>query len=849
MILFREKILRQVAQFSVSHFKHLLLGTLILAALSGFLVSRLEFQSDVVNLLPAKAPATGAFVQFLKEFGSGDTLLIILERKSGGEVESFGPLAKILAERLMATGEFSEIHGWADQSAATEIGEAFIAKALLYLTEEDLRQMESRLTDEAIEKRVLDLKAKLHSPIGSWTSQWAVRDPLDLWSIFKKYIPAGGRFESGRVLLSEDRKMMLLLAKPKGRPSDVRYDEILLEKIRSAERAAKEAFRRGKNIDPGVDIQDLVIGLAGGHISALEDSRMIKKELLMNFTVSLVGVLTLFVLAFRSLISLLYALFPLMASPLLTLGLFFPFLGRLSESTGAFSAIILGLSIDFIILLYSRYLEERNAGQSLQESLDRSFGQTGPGVFTGGVTTTAAYYALLASDFRGVQELGFLTGTGILISLLCAFFLFPALVAWRERKKGKSQTFPAISSFRLERVSLWALKKPLLVVLLCTAITLGGLGWVSKVKLNNDPRKLRPADHPSLVLEEKVRAKMGEGQETIILMAESRTAEEALEVQGKVKEVFDGALALGLPLVRYDNLGVFIPPPSRQERNLQWIQARERESFNPLRLERKFKEVLQREGLRVEPFEAGLKILRTMLANRETITWEGFQKSPLKELGEKFLKKEGALFLSASYLQVKPDFLSDPQAANFLQELKRSGPNVRVTGSRLVQRELETLMVREAWKVLLIALAGVLALIYLDFRCWRLTLLSLLPVILASLWTLGLMGILGMDLNFMNLVVFTMVLGIGVDYGVHILHRMTERGATQLEAGLAQVGKGVVLAALTTVVGFGSLALSGYPGLRSMGAVALMGVGFSALIAMTLLPVVLQMFLPKRRSS
>jgi len=108
---------------------------------------------------------------------------------------------------------------------------------------------------------------------------------------------------------------------------------------------------------------------------------------------------------------------------------------------------------------------------------------------------------------------------------------------------------------------------------------------------------------------------------------------------------------------------------------------------------------------------------------------------------------------------------------------------------------------------------------------------------------------LGMDLNFMNLVVFTMVLGIGVDYGVHILHRGTERGATQLEAGLTQVGKGVVLAALTTVVGFGSLALSGYPGLRSMGAVALMGVGFCALIAMTLLPVALQKFLPKRRSS
>ena len=78
---------------------------------------------------------------------------------------------------------------------------------------------------------------------------------------------------------------------------------------------------------------------------------------------------------------------------------------------------------------------------------------------------------------------------------------------------------------------------------------------------------------------------------------------------------------------------------------------------------------------------------------------------------------------------------------------------------------------------------------------------------------------------------------------------MAESGASQLETGLAQGGKGVVLAALTTLVGFGSLVLSGYPGLRSMGAVALMGVGFSALIALTLMPVVLQKLLPKRGSS
>jgi predicted RND superfamily exporter protein len=640
--------------------------------------------------------------------------------------------------------------------------------------------------------------------------------------------------------------MLLLMAKPRGSASDVHYDEILFEKVQVAIAAAKTAFLREKNIAGPDYFQDLQIGLTGGHRIALEDSRMIKRELMINFLVSLIGVLTLFVLGFRRRIAIFYSSFPLLVSPLLTLGLFSPFLGRLSESTGAFSAIILGLSIDFIILLYSRYLEERDAGQGVPEALETSLSHTGPGVFTGAVTTTAAYYALLLSDFRGVRELGLLTGTGILLSLGCAFFLFPALVAWWEKREGREKGFRPVSSFGVERLGLLALKYPSLTVLLCAAMTLGMMGWAFQVKLNNDPRRLRPASQPSLVLEARVQEKMGEGQETIVVLTGSNRPEEALEVQGRLRSKFEQALAGGLPISRYENLAAFIPPPSQQKRNLEWIEERASSILNPIRVEKKLIRALQEEGFWVEAFQPGLNMLREMLTNREMLTWEQLQGTPLQALGERFLQKDKDAFVAASFLHVEGSFWVDPRGKALLESLKATAPNIQVTGSKLVQRELESLMRGESWKLLLIALLAVCALIYFDFRSWRLTLFSLLPVALALIWTLGLMGILGMDLNFMNLVVFTMVVGVGVDYGVHILHRHSEKGLARLETGLVQVSKGVVLAALTTLVGFGSLILSGYPGLQSMGTVALMGVGFSALIALTLVPALLQMRLPKK---
>ena len=106
---------------------------------------------------------------------------------------------------------------------------------------------------------------------------------------------------------------------------------------------------------------------------------------------------------------------------------------------------------------------------------------------------------------------------------------------------------------------------------------------------------------------------------------------------------------------------------------------------------------------------------------------------------------------------------------------------------------------------------------------------------------LGGMSLAGIDMNFFNVFVTTMMIGIGVDYGVHMMHRYREsisdsKGRTQLLGGLQETGKAIVLASLSTCVGFGSLSLSHYPGLRSMGVVAIMGALGTALVAVTLLP-------------
>jgi predicted exporter len=846
----RENIFSWIARVACARFRLVILGVLMVTALCAFKITRLQFQSDVLSLLPENAPQTAAFRKFLKEFGSDDSLLIVLESESGKKVESFGPFVEVLAERLIGTGEFTEIIGRMDDKVKEKMARQLLGKALLYLPEEDLKILEGRLSDEGIARQVHFLKARLSSV---FSPPLAAYDPLELLPLFRKNLPLGSLgpdWDPSGYLLSADRKMILLIGKPRGLAPDINYDQTLVRKIRAAELSAREEFVPDRNIPPAAFLNDLRMGLTGGFIHALEDSRIIKRELLFNFSISLLGVLFLMALAFRSGISIGYAFFPLVVSPLLTLGLFSPFLGQLSESTGAFSAIILGLSIDFIILLYARFLEEKQTGGGISPALQKSLTGIGPGILTGALTTTGAYYALLLSDFRGVRELGLLTGTGILVSLGCALFLFPALVFWRERRKagGALESKPLASFCGLERLSPLSLEHPRVVMILCAVITLGLVARPLPVKLNNDPKRLRPAGLPSVALEERVREKMGEGLETVVVMAQKKRFEEVLEVQGVWRNIFTQGKSSGLSVSRFETLAGFIPPLSQQKKNLKWIESRGRRSWNPDRVEKKLREALHREGLRIEPFEPAITALREMMSNREPLGREQVEASPLKRAGERFWKKQGDFFLTAAYLHVLPNFWRDPGWEEFIENLRKSAPGAQVTSPKLVQRELEDFMTGEAWKILLLALGVVSILIYWDFRSWWFALLGLLPVVLASLWTLGIMKILEIDLNFMNLIVFTMVLGIGVDYAVHILHRSRQSTSGRFAADLEQVGRGVVVSALTTLVGFGSLALSSYPGLRSMGVVTLMGVGFSLLIALTLIPACLRKGLQRKRS-
>jgi predicted RND superfamily exporter protein len=139
------------------------------------------------------------------------------------------------------------------------------------------------------------------------------------------------------------------------------------------------------------------------------------------------------------------------------------------------------------------------------------------------------------------------------------------------------------------------------------------------------------------------------------------------------------------------------------------------------------------------------------------------------------------------------------------------------------------------------SLAAIALLVLLHFRSLTSVVLALIPVAIGSLWLGGLMGFFHVPLNPANIMTLPLLIGIGVTNGIHILNRFAEEQTPSILA--RSTGKAVLVSGLTTIAGFGSLALGQHRGLQSLGYVMATGLATCMIAGLTLVPALLNVLI------
>jgi hypothetical protein len=186
-----------------------------------------------------------------------------------------------------------------------------------------------------------------------------------------------------------------------------------------------------------------------------------------------------------------------------------------------------------------------------------------------------------------------------------------------------------------------------------------------------------------------------------------------------------------------------------------------------------------------------------------------------------------------------------PQLEQFTRQIQDVDPSA--TGKPFGTVEGLKAMKNGLQRAGIYAFLVIVAVLWIDFRSWKRTAVAVVPLVLAVLFSLGILGLLGVPLNPANMIAFPLILGVGVDNGVHILHdyllRRRENHATISHA----IGRGVLVKALTSMIGFGTLMIASERGLVGLGLMLTLGVGCSMLTALVFLPAVLHLRAPRQR--
>jgi hypothetical protein len=231
---------------------------------------------------------------------------------------------------------------------------------------------------------------------------------------------------------------------------------------------------------------------------------------------------------------------------------------------------------------------------------------------------------------------------------------------------------------------------------------------------------------------------------------------------------------------------------------------------------------LDRQGFRAEAFDAYLPDLRTMLEVADPVGVRHLEEEAAATLLGRYIRPSGGGYRAAVYFYVDRERWRRTPPPGFAEAAAGGDPAIVVTGVNVVSQELRAIFKRDAVKAVVIGFILVSALLYFDLRSLRFTILINAQVIFGIVMMFGLMGLMGIGLNFVNSFTAIMVLGFGVDYGIHMVHRLRSSHG-RIDTGVLETGKAVTVAALTNGAGFGALTFSSFPAMKSVGVVAILG--------------------------
>lgn len=557
----------------------------------------------------------------------------------------------------------------------------------------------------------------------------------------------------------------------------------------------------------------------------------------------------------------------------LTFGLTTAVVGHLNILSITFAPLLLGLGIDYGIHWFARYQEEQvNRGFSPAEAARTTMDWMGPRILLAGIVAALSFFPLTLTGFKGLVELGIITSMGMLMTTATTLCVLPSLALLLDRVPGKRRTASKRSGRKAGGLHFSSGRAHWIAGISAVALVLSLIG-ASRVSFDLNMLRLQSKDAQSVVWERKL---LNDSQRSSMYgavlarsLAELEQKARALEALPTVSQVHSVATLLPedqaakqeilqplQPLLT--DMGSFRtrPEPTDPAALLQVLGAIRfkmlAESASQWGADKPVQAQMRKVRDRIESLRQRLSspdsaAARNALKNFEADlfadlndkldrVFDAATAPPMtvadlpRKLQQRFITPDQTYLI-----RVYPagDIWEPSELGRFVDDLRTVDPDV--IGDPVTLYVFTKAFRNACVKAALYAVGFIFVLLLALYRKPGEALLVITPLLVGTAWTLGLMVLFGVRFNLANSLFLPLVVGAGIEYAIVIVGRWKETGPTGGSVTIARgTVKGVVLAGLTTTVGFGSLTVAAHQGIHSLGVLAMVG-SLSILAAAVLL--------------
>lgn len=552
-----------------------------------------------------------------------------------------------------------------------------------------------------------------------------------------------------------------------------------------------------------------LVWMGGAYRHNVEDVEGIREDLVRTSVGSALLVLVIMVLAFRSVRSLFIVFPPLIVANLVNFAFVKLGIGALNTYTSFSGAILFGLGIDFAVHLVGRYREYRATGVAQEEAIIEAWGHTGPPCATAALTSAAGFMALATAEFVGFAQLGVLLAFGLMACLAAMLVMLPLLLVAFDRS---SDLLLGSAHSQTQSASSYQFSTPGVGLMLVATIAIAVFA-LPRIGYEYDVSALRRDGLSYEELSETERKLAKQSYSPVVVFYDG-VADQMEPDQKRLNQLIGAG---GMPHVSAAVSIKNVLPGDQELRNERIAEL---------------VALLEHKNLRYLPPVLIKPLLPLRGLEVRTLTRDDLPDALLLLLGANNPTAPRMLLLP------KGNMWDVRESSKLREELDAALPDRLVTGEYLGIASMFMMAFRDAPRIAGIALLLVAILAWWDLRRPLFVVGAVTTLIAGIIWAGGALVASGVTLSMVNLTGIPILLGIGVDVVIHLLHRLEEEGPGGIRRALLTTGVASGISTITTVGSFFALTLAGSRSIRGLGTLVVIGLVVVFVVSAFLLPLI-----------